>query len=273
MIRKVLRLPLALIPRNVMLPVLSGCNRGFWWVSGSHIHGCWIGWYEPEVQAALSRLIKPGMTVWDLGANAGFYTLASARMVGPAGRVVAFEPSARNVHHLLTHLRINRRDNVVVHQSAVTDGGGFTSFAIHNGSEAMSHLAASPTGYLVGTVSIDGVLAEHPEWSPNLVKIDVEGAEERVLAGGQTLLGGPRPPTIVLSLHGLEEARQCLRILMEHGYAVTSLSDEHVASAEAALALDTVIARPTVVRGSAVSRAGQGVQSVYVGSPLKEIRE
>jgi FkbM family methyltransferase len=272
MIRKLLRLPLALIPRSAILPVLSGCNRGFRWVAGSHTHGCWIGWYEPEVQAVIGRLVTPGMTVWDLGANAGFYTLAFARMVGPAGRVIAFEPSARNVHHLLTHLQINRCDNVVVHQSAVTDGGGFTSFAIHDGSEAMSHLATSPTGYLVGTVSIDGVLAEHPEWSPNLLKIDVEGAEERVLAGGRTLLGGPRPPTIVLSLHGLDQARRCLRTLADHGYAVTSLGDDHVASAEAALALDTVIARPTVAQPAAGPPMSQVVQSVHMGSHLEETR-
>lgn len=244
MIRKALRLPLCLIPRHAVLPVLSGCNRGMSWIAGSHTHGCWIGWYEPDVQNALREWIKPGMTVWDLGANAGFYTLAFSRMVGPKGRVIAFEPSGRNVHHLLSHVRLNRCANVVVHQSAVAANCGFTPFANHNGSDAMSHLSSSPTGYVVATVSVDQVLADHPDWLPDVVKIDVEGAEVGVLSGGRTLLTSSKPPVLVLSLHGLVEATHCLQILTECGYRVKSLSGQHITTAEDALAQDTVVAMP-----------------------------
>jgi FkbM family methyltransferase len=259
--RSFLRIPLAMIPRHAVLPVLSGCNRGFQWIAGSHTHGCWIGWYEPDVQDALRRLIKPGMTVWDLGANAGFYTLAFARMVGARGRVIAFEPSAKNAHHLLTHVRINRCDNVVVHQSAVTAACGFASFAIHDGSESMSHVSGSPTGYVVATVSIDQIVFQHPEWWPDILKIDVEGAEEGVLSGGLSLLASPRPPTIVMSLHGLSQAQRCLEILHEHAYDVTTLGGGGITSAEEALARDTVIARPQVRPATLPVTVGAAVES------------
>jgi len=244
MIGKLLRLPLALIPRQAILPVMSGCNRGFRWVAGSHTHGCWIGWYEPEVQAAISRLIKPGMTVWDLGANVGFYTLAFSRLVGPDGQVVAFEPSAMNVGFLLKHIQLNRCENVVVYQSAVGADSGFTSFANHAGSGAMSHVSAAPTGYVVATVSIDHVLSAHPEWRPDVVKIDVEGAEGSVLAGGSTLFSSPEAPVLVLSVHGLSASRECMQLLGDHGYAVISAGGERVQTAEDSAAEGTVIAIP-----------------------------
>ncbi len=266
-LHKLLRLPLALIPRHAILPVMSGCNRGFRWVAGSLTHGCWIGWYEPNLQKAIGHLIKPGMTVWDLGANAGFYTLAFARMVGPAGSVIAFEPSAKNVHHLLTHMRINRCVNVVTYQAAITAAGGFTSFAIHEGSEAMSHVSNSPRGYVVAAVSIDEVLAEHPAWWPDVLKIDVEGAEVGAVVGGRMLWASPRPPTVILSLHGQAEARGCLEILGRYGYAFSSLGGEAIASAEAAYRADTVIAVPQEASRIVSDPAASPSKVVIDGSP------
>ena len=61
---KLVRLPLRLLPKGMVLPVLSGINRGFRWRVGSHIHGAWIGIYEKDKQQVCLRLIHPGMTVW-----------------------------------------------------------------------------------------------------------------------------------------------------------------------------------------------------------------
>ena len=221
----------------------------------SHTHGCWLGWYEPDVQAAIRKLIKPGMTVWDLGANAGFYTLAFSRMVGPRGQVVAFEPSAKNAHHLLTHVRLNQCRNVVVYQSAVTAACGFTSFSIHERSDAMSHVAASPTGYRVPTVSVNHILAENPEWRPDIIKVDVEGAESEVLRGGSELFSSPARPVVLLSLHGLAQARTCVQFLREHEYQVTSLAGDAVSFDEAIAANDTVVAVPRGIASEGVKQA------------------
>jgi protein-L-isoaspartate O-methyltransferase len=55
--------------------------------------GYYLGTYEPDMQESIARLIKPGMTVFDVGANIGFFAIAVAKLVGPAGTVVAFEPN------------------------------------------------------------------------------------------------------------------------------------------------------------------------------------
>src|SRR5688572_27975846 len=85
-----LRLPLRAIPKRTTVKVQSGINRGMKWIVGSSIHGCWLGTYELEKQPVIERFVRPGMTVFDIGANAGFYTLAFSRLVGEEGRVWAF---------------------------------------------------------------------------------------------------------------------------------------------------------------------------------------
>ena len=256
MIAKLLRLPLVLMPRQAVVPVMSGCNRGCRWVAGSQTHGCWIGWYERDLQRLLHALIKPAMTVWDLGANVGFYSLAFSRLVGPGGMVVAFEPSAVNVGYLLKHIHLNHCQNVIVYQSAVAADCGFSSFANDDESDAKSHVSAQPTGYIVATVSIDHVLDARPEWRPDVVKIDVEGAEGSVLAGGSTLLSSPKSPLLVLSLHGLSASRECMQLLGKHGYAILSAGGDPLKTAEDLAATGTVIAVPAARLAEYASRLG-----------------
>jgi hypothetical protein len=83
---KVLRLPLRLLPKGMAIPILRGSAKGLKWIVGSSNHGCWLGTYELEKQVALERFVKPGMTVYDIGAQAGFYTLFFSRLVGGGGR-------------------------------------------------------------------------------------------------------------------------------------------------------------------------------------------
>lgn len=125
---RLLRLPLKLLPCGMMVSVRSGVNRGFRWMVGSSTHGCWLGTYEADKQDAVRRLAKPGMTIFDVGANAGFYTMAFSRLVGAKGRVYAFEPLAGNVANLLKHVAINNASNVTVIQTAVADRSGVVAF-------------------------------------------------------------------------------------------------------------------------------------------------
>ncbi|MHB1231512.1 MAG: FkbM family methyltransferase [Burkholderiales bacterium] len=116
---KLLRLPFRLMPDSATLPVLSGINRGMKWVAGSATHGAWLGTYESDKQQQLARLLKSGMAFYDVGANAGFYTLAAARLVGERGHVFAFEPLAENVANLRRHVQLNQLQNVSIIQAAV----------------------------------------------------------------------------------------------------------------------------------------------------------
>src|SRR5690349_4263474 len=77
--------------------IKHGYAAGFLWVrSHRYVNGYWIGHYELSIQRAITTLLKQGDTFWDLGANAGFFTLVAARLVGFEGKCVAFEPEPIN---------------------------------------------------------------------------------------------------------------------------------------------------------------------------------
>ena len=170
-----LRAPLHLIPKNAVLRVRSGVNEGMRWITGSSIHGCWLGHYEIEKQAAVRRLAKPGMTVFDVGANAGFYTLAFSRLVGDSGHVWAFEPLPENIRNLQRHVEINTLRNVTVVAAAVSKQAGTAAFQPAR-SNSMGRLADEGE-ISVRTVSIDETC--QGSTFPHLVKMDVEGRRAR----------------------------------------------------------------------------------------------
>jgi hypothetical protein len=121
---RLLRLPLRLVPPTAAVRVLSGPLRGMRWIAGSAPAGAWVGTLERAKLKQFVRRLRRGMTVWDVGANVGLYTLPSARAVGPTGRVYAFEPMPRNLDLLRRHVAMNRLPNVEICEAAVADTGG-----------------------------------------------------------------------------------------------------------------------------------------------------
>lgn len=235
----VLRFPLRAIPKSAVFKVRAGINEGMRWTVGSGVHACWLGHYETEKQAALLRVVKPGMRVFDLGANAGFYTLALARLVGTRGHVWAFEPLAENVRNLQRHVALNGLANVTVVQAAVSERTGIAGFAIAE-SNSMGHLAAD-SRYLVSTVSLDEFCVQAGIDGPDLIKIDIEGGECAALQGASHIIAQGKA-TILLALHGREQEKQCLSILRRARYELRYLDDEAVG--DELLRSDEVVAFP-----------------------------
>ena len=126
---RLVRLPAKLLPKSTVMHIRHGPARGMKWISGSAVHGCWLGTYELEKQKLLERIVRPGMTVYDIGAQAGFYTLLCSRLVGDAGRVIAFEPSISEARYLLEHVRINQLANVSIVQAAVGASPSLSGFS------------------------------------------------------------------------------------------------------------------------------------------------
>lgn len=180
------------------ITILSGPARGM----RINLHGSAVafatGMAERPLQSALQRELRPGATFFDIGANVGFVTLIAARLVGPSGRVVAFEPVPANVAAIRENLAMNGIDWVEVRETAVARSGGRASLIVSDVS-AFSRLASVnvPTGAResieVAVSSIDELLAAGEVPVPDVVKIDVEGAELEVIEGMRSTLGEHHP--------------------------------------------------------------------------------
>lgn len=229
---KALRLPLKLIPRNLALPIRQGQARNMRWIVGTGTHGCWLGTYEREKQQALSRFVRPGMTVYDIGAQAGFYTLIFSRLVGSSGRVYAFEPHPGNVQSLLKHLRLNKITNVHVIQVAVTDSIGPRAFSTHRDRYQNSLVSPEQSQLIVMGTSLDCLIENKTIDHPDLMKIDVEGAESGVLSGCQKLLEQYRP-IVFTAFHGSEQRRRCHQSLKKQRYTLYDLSGNSISEDDA----------------------------------------
>jgi FkbM family methyltransferase len=218
---RVLRLPLRLVPPLMPLRILTGPLAGRKWLSTAAPHGCWIGTYERELQQLLVRTLRPGQVMWDVGANVGFFTLLAATRVGRQGCVVAIEPLARNLELLRQHLELNRIANVTIVANAVADVAGTDRFGTGR-SPSMGHLGALG-GVEVSVTTVDELLTSGLP-APHVIKMDIEGAESRAIAGAARTLRQHRP-LLVLSTHGWAQHEACARALQELGYSLTLRRD------------------------------------------------
>jgi FkbM family methyltransferase len=148
-----------------------------------------------------------------LGAHHGFFSIAAARL---GARVYAFEPVDANLRRLHRNIELNGADVAVV-AAAVSDAAGRLGLARGKSS---AQWRMEP-GDEVTSVSLDDFARDHP--APRVVKIDVEGAELRVLRGAERLLREHRP-ILVCELHGRENREQ-VRGLLE-GYEFSTLESE-----------------------------------------------
>jgi FkbM family methyltransferase len=142
--------------------------------------------WNAEEYAELKRHTHAGATVLDIGANVGCYTLLFARWIGEGGHVYAFEPAARSRAGLERHLALNGvSTRVTVRPEAVTDRSGNVPF-VDDGTHGDNRLVPVPTGEtrLVPALSIDE-FCEASGVTPDVIKIDIEGAELAALRGAR----------------------------------------------------------------------------------------
>jgi FkbM family methyltransferase len=230
---RLLRAPLALVPKGARIPVLQGPLRGAYWIAGAHTHGCWLGSYEADKQRVFTGLAHAGQVVYDVGANAGFYTLLASRLCGATGRVVAFEPLPRNVALLRQHVRLNRADNVTVLDVALSDAPGISRF--NTSVDSAQGRLAGDGDLEVRTTTLDAIVRERIAPPPHLIKMDIEGGELSALKGAEELLWQHKP-TVLLATHGTEVHRACIALLRAAGYALTALNGQSVETTDEILA-------------------------------------
>jgi FkbM family methyltransferase len=233
LIGKLLRVPLRMIPRSVVIPILQGPLRGRKWIVGAGNHGCWLGSYEHDKQRQIQKAIKSGDVVYDAGANAGFYSLLASVLVGEKGHVYAFEPLPCNIHNLRKHLEINRVSNCTIIEAAVSLSDGEASFD-PSADRSEAHLSTNGS-IRVRTVALDTLASRNEIRPPDFIKIDIEGAEYDCLLGCAQTIRAYRP-IIFLATHGQEIHDACLRLLIEWEYEVQSLDTRAVESSDELIA-------------------------------------
>jgi FkbM family methyltransferase len=165
--------------------------------------------WHPHVSAIFERCISRGMTVLDVGANVGWFSMLAAVLTGPGGRVIAVDPSSENCRLVLASSEANGFGHVEVWPFALDRTRGWAQYISHLGSngglipEHPGELAARAAP-IVPTFPLDDLVGE--DEVVDFVKIDVEGAEHRVVQGGARTLERCRP--VVVSELSLEMSRR-----------------------------------------------------------------
>jgi FkbM family methyltransferase len=179
---------------------------------------------ELDVQEAFARLVRPGFILFDIGANIGFFTLLGARLVGPSGTVVAFEPHPENCKRLRRNVELNRFSNVVIVEQAVSDASGSRLLDTSNPATA-SLVDVGPYGaeglVRVEATSLDDYLEPQPRLGPDIVKIDAEGHEVEIVRGMGATLKRTTPVLICELHHRSEEFAAAVELV---GYQIASLA-------------------------------------------------
>ena len=195
----------------------------------------YLGSSEPESAAFIRRFLKPGMVFFDVGAHIGEYSLIAASSVGERGRVHAFEAQPSTAAILRQNCAANQADNVVVNSCAVSDREGHLDFDI-SPEPAMSSIAPAQrrnrkilARIRVRSITLDEYCRQNEIW-PDLMKIDVEGAERLVFEGADGMLRRPAAPAVVFEC--LESTYrqfgcspdQVVGLLRVHGYRIHRIS-------------------------------------------------
>lgn len=231
--RKLVRSGLA--NRDVTLS--EGIGKDLWFNAARSNASAALGTYELPVQAAIAEHLQPGDVFYDVGANVGFFTVLAANLVGETGRVYAFEPSPENVKSIRHNIQLNGFNQVEVWQNAVAkdNGKGTLLMTDYPGGHTLSTFerpAQVKAEIEVEIVSIDTLIEQGKLQPPNLVKIDVEGAEIAVLEGMQKSLRRDRP-TLIYEADDPQKAGLDIKqtelndYVRQFGYDLHSLEDSY----------------------------------------------
>lgn len=194
--------------------------------------------YEERFQNALFGCVVPGDVVWDVGANVGYYTATLAQLVGPQGSVVAFEPAPACVRALQE--RFTARPNVTVESLAFGARNGESLLETAVDPLGTTHRLSEPSSNCRDAVRVTVVTADSYRTSttvtPNVVKLDVEGAEYDVLSGMALLLKDRRLRAVFCEVHfGLLQQRgepfapiAIERLLREADFRVRWIDSSHL---------------------------------------------
>lgn len=217
-----------ILPEGTTVPILFGPLRGMKIVAGEGTGWAPIlGRWEPTAQALFCDLVGAGEVVYDLGANTGLHSLLFTKLVGPGGKVHAFEPLPDNVRAIQVVRDLNQAWNLEVVERAIGDREGQASFKVgrHPKQGSLVGIGCETGLELEVQVTTLDAFVDTSRSPPDFVKIDIEGAESAALRGFERGLDALRP-SLLIDLHTPDEDRAVGRALGRHGYQVFRLLSE-----------------------------------------------
>ncbi len=209
--------------------VSKGPVRGLRWKRYNRLpYWYHLGLYEPQLTHYLQRHLPAHGTFWDLGAHAGYHAICAARIVGPQGCVLAVEPDPDVVEILNEQVALNDLHNLTVLQQAVADKVGSITF-MRSGIDSRTSAIAGIGGEKgqgipmeVPTTTLDALLEQFP--APDILKMDIEGAEIYALPGGERLFASQRKPRhLLIGVHGEHARRFTEEFVQDHGYQLVAV--------------------------------------------------
>ena len=214
------------------MPIPLRQRFGAWWLAQRSAldHELMHGSFENAETRFVQRFLRPGMTMVDVGAHHGLYTLLAAKRVGRRGKVIAFEPSDRERRRLVRHLRVNACWNVVVEACALGDEVGEADLFVVGGWQDWCNSLRPPEvterteTIRVGVERLDDVLWRLQVDAVDFIKLDVEGAELSVLRGARELLRGTSRPVILAEVQEIRtqpwgyRAKEIIEFLARENY-------------------------------------------------------
>lgn len=214
---------------------------------------------EPSLAAILEAVLKPGGVFFDVGANIGVYSGWAARIVGPTGRVYAFEPVPSTRQYLQEFLEMNNLENVSVVPSAVGRGTGSIHLYCRPGASGLASAVKTSAPDIqeieVSLTSLDEHASLAKTRVPQLLKIDVEGYEFEVLRGARQILCASHPPAVIFETEADHHTRARVRFTeivswLEHEagfqvYGITQKGLVRAGSSEEPLSLNSLALHPS----------------------------
>lgn len=177
-----------------------------------------LGRWEPAMQKIMASVIKPGDIVYDLGANFGLHGLLFSRLTGQEGFLYNFEPLPQNVLEIENNYKLNKVNNYITIEKAVSYRSETVKFIIgtHAGQGKLTSEEGGKNTREVQTISLDEFI-EAGNRPPNFIKMDIEGAEGAALKGYEKNIAKTFP-AMVIELHSPEADKQVGQFLNFHGY-------------------------------------------------------
>jgi FkbM family methyltransferase len=190
------------------------------------------GRYEPNEFCLLQRILKPGMTFVDAGANMGLYSVFAGRRVGPRGVVLAIEPSAREFDILQQNAKLNGLTRIRTIRVALSDSASELELSVaplgksgHNTLGAFGYDTPLDHRERVQSVKLDDLIHNEGLARMDVIKMDIEGAELAALRGAAETLRQFKPILLIeVSDRALQHqeatSADVLALLEQHGYRI-----------------------------------------------------